>query len=58
MEIHVIFVKTYGNYTIDMECCKHSICWNCLIRCYLNNFDRCNYCRCKMDTNPFIVGSK
>jgi hypothetical protein len=44
-----------GNYTIDMECCKHSICWNCLIRCYLNNFERCNYCRCKMDTNPFIV---
>ena len=28
---------------------------NCLIRRYLNNFERCNYCRCKMDTNPFIV---
>ena len=28
--MHICYDK--GNYTIDMECCKHSICWNCLPR--------------------------
>lgn len=44
-----------GNYTLKLNCCGHSVCWNCLLRCYTNSYNRCIYCRNFMNTNPIIV---
>ena len=42
------------NYIVTLEC-QHIICWNCLLRCYLNNYNNCCYCRKKLNTNPILI---
>ena len=50
-----IICYSKGNYTLKLNCCGQSVCWNCLLRCYTNNYDRCSYCRNFMNTNPIII---
>lgn len=44
-----------GNYTLKLDCCKKSICWNCSLKYYANGSNRCSYCRNFMNTNPIII---
>ena len=44
-----------GNYKLRLNCCGQTVCWNCLLRCYINNYNKCNYCRVYIDTNPIMI---
>lgn len=43
-----------NNYMIDLEC-NHKLCWNCLTKCYLNNYNKCSFCRKDITKNPILL---
>lgn len=46
------------SYMVNLKCCNHSVCWNCLLKCYLNDFNSCSYCRRPIETNPLLLSMK
>lgn len=43
------------SYMINLSNCKHSICWNCLMKMYDSDFITCPFCRKTTDTNPILL---
>ena len=43
------------NYMINLSNCKHSICWNCLMKIYNINISNCPFCREETNTNPLLI---
>lgn len=44
-----------NNYLLKLNCCGQSICWSCSLKCYLNQFNKCNYCRREINVNPILI---
>jgi hypothetical protein len=42
------------NYIVKMKC-SHSICWNCILRCYLSGYNKCGMCRYGINMNPIAI---
>ena len=34
--------------------CNHNVCWNCSLKLYQNNFEKCIVCQKKINSNPLI----
>ena len=44
-----------NSYSMKLNCCNNIVCWNCLLKCYLNNYNSCSYCRRVLNTNPIMI---
>lgn len=43
-----------NKYTLHLPC-NHSICWNCCLKCYSNNYKKCPCCLQDFILNPLII---
>lgn len=42
------------NYMLTLPC-NHTVCWNCCLQCYINNYSKCPYCIQPICLNPLLL---
>ena len=43
-----------NQYILSLPC-NHKLCWNCCLKCHLNNYKKCPFCLEDTELNPLIL---